>query len=113
MKEGNRVLPKRSHGLHSNWDKVMGVRDLSVVSLFLLAAMSATRPGPNMVIWMLEAAIVSQHMASQMRRRRWAQGVMVIPSGHLTLEWDSPSGSSTDGMLALARDCLMMVFNWL
>ena len=75
--------------------------------------MSATRPGPDMAIWMLVAAIVSQHVASQMRRRSWAQGVMVILSGRLPSVRDSPCGSSTDGMLALARDCLMMVFNWL
>ena len=42
-----------------------------------------------------------------------AQGVMVITSGCLPSVWDSPCGSSTDGMLALARDCLIMVFNWL
>ena len=75
--------------------------------------MSATCPEPDMVIWMLEAAIVSQHMASQMRRRPWAQGVMVIPLGRLPSVRDSPCGFSTDGMLALVRDCLMMVFNWL
>ena len=61
----------------------------------------------------MEAAIVSQHVASQMRRRPWAQELMVIPLGHLPSEQDSLCGSSTDGMLALARDCLMMVFNWL
>ena len=30
MKEGNRVLTKRSHGLHSGWDKVMVVQDFPV-----------------------------------------------------------------------------------
>ena len=53
--------------------------------------------------YMDEAAIVSQHVASQMRRRPWAQGVMVIPLGGLPSVRDSPCGSSTDGMLALAR----------
>ena len=81
------------------------------MSLFLLAAMSATRPGPDMAMWMLEAAIESQQVASQMRSRPWAHGVIVIPSGRLPSVRDSPWGSSTDGMLALARDCLMMVFN--
>ena len=33
--------------------------------------------------------------------------------GAFTIGADSPCGSSTDGMLAVARDCLMMVFNWL
>ena len=73
--------------------------------------MSVTRPGPDMAMWMLEVAIVSQHVASQMKRRPWAQGVMVILSGLLPSERDSPCGSNTDGMLALVRDCLMMVFN--
>ena len=75
--------------------------------------LSSCGPGPDMAMWMLEAAIVSQHVASQMRSRPWAQGVMVIPSGHLPSEQDSPCGSNTDGMLALVRDCLMMVFNLL
>ena len=35
------------------------------------------------------------------------------PSGRLPSVQDNPCGSSTDGMLALARDCLIMVFNWL
>ena len=65
--------------------------------------MSATRPGPDMAIWMLEAAIVSQHVAPQMKRRPWARGVMVISSGHLPLERDSACSSSTDDMLAIAR----------
>ena len=58
--------------------------------------MSATRPGPDMAIWMLEAAIVSQHVASQMRRQPSAQEVMVIPLGRLPSVRDSPCGSSTD-----------------
>ena len=62
---------------------------------------------------MLEAVIVSHHVASQSRSLPWAQGVMVILSGHLPLEEDSPCGSNTDGMLALVRDCLMTIFKWL
>ena len=64
-------------------------------------------------MWMLEAAIESQHVASQMRSLPWAQGVMIIPSGCLPSERYSPGSSNTDGMLALVRDCLMMVFYWL
>ena len=75
--------------------------------------MSATRSGTNMAMWMLEAATVSQHVAFQKRSWPWAQEVMVIPSGRLSSEQDSPSGSNTDRMLALVRDCLMMVFNQL
>ena len=75
--------------------------------------MSTTCPGPLTAIWMMKAAIVSQHVAYQMSRRPWAQGVMVIPSGRLPSERDSLCGSNTDGMLALVTDYIMMVSNWL
>ena len=38
---------------------------------------------------------------------------MVILSGRLPLEEDSPCCSNTDGILALVRDCLIMIFKWL
>ena len=37
---------------------------------------------------------------------------MIIPLGRLPSERYSPGSSNTDGMLALVRDCSMMVFYW-
>ena len=74
--------------------------------------MSATRPGPDMAMWMLEAAIESQQVASQMRSRPWAHVVIVIPSGRLPSTRDSPWGYIYIYSFAVARWLLCLLSDY-
>ena len=48
--------------------------------------------------WILDAAKVSEHVASHTRERPDFQGTMVTPSGHFPSSRQRPLGSSADGI---------------
>ena len=75
--------------------------------------MSATRLEPNLAMWMLETAIESQHVASQMRSLPWAKECWSFRRG-VPSERDNvysgicrPLGISIDSVLVLWLQCTL------